>query len=313
MKIKKTNFEGLKIIEGKKFLDKRGYFRETNKKKYIKNINFIFWCMSKSKKNVLRGLHLQIKEQQDKFISVIKGKILDVVVDLRKNSKTFGKHFRIELSDKNCKSLFIPKGFAHGFLTLDNENIIFYGNSRYRSKKNEVGIIWNDKDLSINWPKKKQLISSKNKKKISIDKNIYFLFTILLLLLFEWFYNHPSLRYGGYVLIATILFLPLSLYLSYFSLNPKRINTSFTVLIIFSFIIFLGRNISRIENEITKYSYRPFLDNSFKISDNHYKLQKNMNYLIDNYKRCNKEKKNCDNKLAIIVDKGLYTYIFKNK
>ena len=154
---------------------------------------------------------------------------------------------------------------------------------------------------------------SKNKKKISIDKNIYFLFTILLLLLFEWFYNHPSLRYGGYVLIATILFLPLSLYLSYFSLNPKRINTSFTVLIIFSFIIFLGRNISRIENEITKYSYRPFLDNSFKISDNHYKLQKNMNYLIDNYKRCNKEKKNCDNKLAIIVDKGLYTYIFKNK
>jgi len=154
---------------------------------------------------------------------------------------------------------------------------------------------------------------SKNKKKFFINKNIYFLFIIILLLLFEWFYNHPSLRYGGYVLIATILFLPLSLYLSYFSLNFKRINRSFTILIIFSFIVFFGRNISRIENEITKYSYRPFVDNSFRISDNHYKLQKNMNYLIDNYERCNKEKKNCNKKLAIIVDKGLYTYIFKNK
>jgi dTDP-4-dehydrorhamnose 3,5-epimerase len=167
MKIKKTNFKDLKIIEGKKFLDIRGCFREINKKKEIKKINFIFWCMSKSKKNVLRGLHLQIKEPQDKFISVVKGKILDVVVDLRKNSKTFGKHFKIELSEKNCKSLFIPKGFAHGFLALDSENIIFYGNSKYRSKKNEVGIIWNDKDLSINWPKRKLLISSKDKKNIS--------------------------------------------------------------------------------------------------------------------------------------------------
>jgi len=169
MEIKKTNFKDLKIIEGKKFLDIRGCFREINKKKEIKKINFIFWCMSKSKKNVLRGLHLQIKEPQDKFISVVKGKILDVVVDLRKNSKTFGKHFKIELSEKNCKSLFIPKGFAHGFLALDSENIIFYGNSKYRSKKNEVGIIWNDKDLSINWPKRKLLISSKDKKNISFN------------------------------------------------------------------------------------------------------------------------------------------------
>ena len=104
MKIKKTNFEGLKIIEGKKFLDKRGYFRETNKKKYIKNINFIFWCMSKSKKNVLRGLHLQKRNFfQAKRVRVNKVRVLDVAFDLREDSNTFGEYFSIELTNKNNK------------------------------------------------------------------------------------------------------------------------------------------------------------------------------------------------------------------
>ena len=128
--------------------------------------------MSKSKKNVLRGMHLQTKNQQEKFITVVKGKILDVVVDLRIKSKTFGKHFKILLSEKNCKSILIPKGFAHGFLALDKENIIVYGNSNYRSKKSELGIIWNDKDLNIKWPKKKFIISKKDKKNISLKKFI---------------------------------------------------------------------------------------------------------------------------------------------
>ena len=128
--------------------------------------------MSKSKKNVLRGMHLQTKNQQEKFISVVKGKILDVVVDLRIKSNTFGKHFKILLSEKNCKSILIPKGFAHGFLALDKENIIVYGNSNYRSKKSELGIIWNDKDLNIKWPKKKFIISKKDKKNISLKKFI---------------------------------------------------------------------------------------------------------------------------------------------
>ena len=91
MKIINTKFEGLKIIKGINHYDRRGYFRETFKNNLFKNKKFIFWCMSKSKKNVLRGLHLQTKMQQDKFVSVIKGKIFDIVIDLRKNSKTYKK------------------------------------------------------------------------------------------------------------------------------------------------------------------------------------------------------------------------------
>ena len=129
MIINKTSFKGLKLIKGKIYYDTRGFFKEIFKKNKIKSHNPIFWCMSKSKKNVLRGLHLQTRDSQEKFVSVIKGRILDVVLDLRKNSKTFGKHFKIMLSEKNATSLLIPAGFAHGFLGLENENIILYSNS----------------------------------------------------------------------------------------------------------------------------------------------------------------------------------------
>ena len=115
-------------------------------------------------------MHLQKKKQQDKFVAVIKGKILDVVVDLRRNSRTFGKYFSIRLSDQNSLSLFIPKGFAHGFVGLDKENIIIYGMGNYRSKKDEIGILWKDKDLSINWPKRKFIISKKDKYNITFKK-----------------------------------------------------------------------------------------------------------------------------------------------
>ncbi len=167
MIVKKTKFKGLKVIKGKIYYDSRGFFKEIFKNKIFKKHNPIFWCMSKSKKNVLRGLHLQTKNIQEKFISVIKGKILDVVVDLRYNSKNFGKCFKIILSDKNAKSLFIPAGFAHGFLGLEKENIIVYSNNNYRSKNNEVGIIWNDKKLNIDWPKRKIIISKKDKKNLT--------------------------------------------------------------------------------------------------------------------------------------------------
>lgn len=170
MKVKNTYLKGLKIYQGQNFFDNRGYFREIFKEKFSKRM--IFWCMSKSKKNVIRGLHLQSKNPQEKFISVIKGRIFDVVVDLRNKSKTFGKTFSIELSDKNCKSIFIPKGFAHGFMGLEKENIIFYGNTNYRSQKNEVGIKWNDENLGIKWPKKKFIISKKDKNNISLNKFI---------------------------------------------------------------------------------------------------------------------------------------------
>ena len=170
MKILNTKFKGLKVIEGLSHYDSRGCFRETFKNKLFKKKKFIFWCMSKSKKNVVRRLHIQKKIQQDKFVSTIKGKIFDVVLDLRKNSKTYGKHFTIILSDKNSKSLLIPAGFAHGFCGLEKENIVFYGCTNYRSKKNELGILWNDKDLKIIWPVKKPIISKKDKgnKKLSL-------------------------------------------------------------------------------------------------------------------------------------------------
>ena len=163
MKILNTKLNGLKIIGGIKFDDSRGCFREIFLKKLFKKNKFIFWCMSKSKKNVLRGMHLQTKKSQTKFISVVKGKILDVVVDCRLKSKNFGKHFKTVLSEKNCRSLLIPAGFAHGFLALDKENIVFYGNDNYRSANNEVTISWNDPIIKINWPSGKKIISNKDK------------------------------------------------------------------------------------------------------------------------------------------------------
>ena len=175
MKLLNTKFYGLKIIRGINHYDKRGYFRETFKNSFFKNKNFIFWCVSKSKKNVLRGLHLQKKFQQDKLVSVIKGKIFDVAVDLRKKSKTYGKHYSITLSEKNSASLFIPAGFAHGFCGLENDNLVFYGCTNYRSKKDEVGILWNDDSLKIKWPIKKPIISGKDKNNITFEKykNLY--------------------------------------------------------------------------------------------------------------------------------------------
>ena len=170
MKIINTNFHGLKIIKGINYHDKRGYLREIFKNSFFKNKKFIFWCISKSKKNVIRGLHLQAKFQQEKFISVIKGKIFDVAVDLRKKSKTYGKHYSITLSEKNSTSLFIPAGFAHGFCGMDNDNLVFYGLTNYRSKRDEVGILWNDKTLKIKWPTTKLILSKKDKNNITFEK-----------------------------------------------------------------------------------------------------------------------------------------------
>ena len=112
---------------------------------------------------MVRGLHLQTRFSQGKYISVLKGSIFDVAVDLRKDSKTFGKYFKIILSDNNAKSIYIPAGFAHGFLGLTKENIIHYLCTNYRSAKHEIGLLWNDKDLKIKWPTRKPIISKKDK------------------------------------------------------------------------------------------------------------------------------------------------------
>ena len=161
MKILKTKFKNLFVFKSKNFFDNRGHFRELALEKKIKK-KLIFTVMSKSKKNVLRGLHMQKKFKQGKYISCLKGEILDVVVDCRKKSKTFGKHFKIILSEKNCKSIYIPPGFLHGFLGLGKQNIVIYGCTNYRDQKSEIGVSWNDKDLKINWKIKSPILSKKD-------------------------------------------------------------------------------------------------------------------------------------------------------
>jgi dTDP-4-dehydrorhamnose 3,5-epimerase len=164
MKLLKTTIEGPKIIKSKIFNDNRGFFKEVYQKKIMPNLDFPFDIMSYSTKNVIRGLHIQIKKSQAKIITVTHGKILDIAVDLRKKSKTFGKTFKIILSDKNNLSLYIPEGFAHAYYSYEKENIIYYKLTNYYKPKYEDGINSLDKKLKISWPGKKFLISKKDKK-----------------------------------------------------------------------------------------------------------------------------------------------------
>ena len=172
MIIKKTKFKDLIIIQKKTHIDSRGYFRELFQSKMFKK-KFPFDVMSFSKKNVVRGLHLQTKKPQGKLITVLSGKIFEVALDCRKKSKTFGKHFKIILSDKNSTSIYIPPGFAHGFLTMDNENIVVYGCTNYRDVNSEISMSWNDSYLKINWPIKNPIISQKDSKSLSF-KNFFY-------------------------------------------------------------------------------------------------------------------------------------------
>lgn len=165
----KIKIKGIAIYKSKIYKDSRGYFAEIYKKKFLKK-NLIFHCLSSSKKNVLRGLHLQTKNSQGKFITVVSGKIFDVAVDLRRNSKTFGKLFKITLPYKSYNSIYIPEGFAHGFCGLSKNNIIYYCCTNYRDKKHEVGILWNDKDLKIKWPIKDPILSEKDKNNITFKE-----------------------------------------------------------------------------------------------------------------------------------------------
>ena len=161
-KVSKTNIKNLLIIDGKHHSDNRGYLRELVSEKEIGS-KFKFTIVSKSKKNVLRGLHFQNNKPQGKYISILKGKILDVAVYLRKNSKTFGKNFSIILSEKNCKGIFIPPGFAHGFQALEKENIVCYSCTEYRSIGNEHALKYNDPQLKIKWFKKNLIMTKKDR------------------------------------------------------------------------------------------------------------------------------------------------------
>lgn len=169
MKIKTTVFDGLLIVSQRNNADSRGNLRETFHNKVLKK-KFIFEYCTTSKKNVLRGFHFQSKNKQSKFVNVLKGKILDVVIDLRKNSKTFGKIFKIILSKKNALGLYIPAGFAHAYYSYSNENIIYYKLDNYYNPKHESGIIYNDKALKIVWPKKKLVVSKKDQKLLTLKE-----------------------------------------------------------------------------------------------------------------------------------------------
>jgi dTDP-4-dehydrorhamnose 3,5-epimerase len=163
MIIKKTQFKDLLVVKQSNNIGKRGSLRETYNKKILKK-KFIFDYCTISKRNVLRGFHFQTKFTQSKYVNVIKGKILDVVIDLRKNSKTFGKTFKIILSAKNALSLYVPKGFAHAYYSYEKENIIYYKLDDFYAPKYEYGIVYNDKSLKIKWPKK--IITSEKDKKL---------------------------------------------------------------------------------------------------------------------------------------------------
>jgi dTDP-4-dehydrorhamnose 3,5-epimerase len=169
MKLINTKIKDLKIIKTQIYKDKRGYLKEVYQNRLIKKINFIFDVMSFSKKNVLRGLHIQTKKSQAKIITVTHGKIFDVAVDLRKNSKTFGKHYSIIITDKSNFSFYIPKGFAHGFLCLSQNCTINYKCSEYRNSKSEATLDWQDKELGIKWPIKKPIISQKDKNGLKLQ------------------------------------------------------------------------------------------------------------------------------------------------
>ena len=171
MQIIKTKFKGLFIYKRVSHSDSRGYFRELFLEKVIKK-KFIFDYFSLSKKNVLRGIHLQLNKPQGKLITVLLGKIFDVVVDCRVNSNTFGKHFYIELSESKNTSLYIPEGFAHGFCSLSDKSILHYKCTNYRDKNSETGILWNDKDLNIKWPNRKFVVSKKDKRNITFKELI---------------------------------------------------------------------------------------------------------------------------------------------
>ena len=173
MNIIKTKIEGVYLIKPKIFKDERGYFFESFNQKEINkktNVSFVQDNQSLSSKDILRGLHFQKPPfAQDKLVSVIKGSVLDVVVDIRVNSKTYGKYIIEELNEENHHQLFIPIGMAHGFLSLEDHTIFAYKCSNFYDRESERALKWNDPDLNIKWPISNPILSEKdeNAKKFS--------------------------------------------------------------------------------------------------------------------------------------------------
>jgi dTDP-4-dehydrorhamnose 3,5-epimerase len=178
--VKETKIKGCFVLEPKVFNDERGYFMESfNKEQFNSaigsNIDFVQDNQSLSAKGVVRALHYQVGDfAQAKLVRVLKGSVLDVVVDLRPNSPTFGEHVSMELSEENRKQLFIPKGFAHGFLAVEDNTVFAYKCDQYYNQEAERGIIYDDPDLGIDWEfPKDQLILSEKDKELPLFKNLH--------------------------------------------------------------------------------------------------------------------------------------------
>ena len=169
MTITETYLKGLYTLEPKVFEDQRGYFFESyNQEKFKEDgldLSFVQDNQSKSQKGVLRGLHFQNRPfAQGKLVQVIKGAVLDVAVDIRKDSPTFGQHIAIELSEQNKMMLYISEGFAHGFLTLEDDTIFSYKCTNFYNPNYESALRWNDEKLNINWNVKDPIVSEKDQK-----------------------------------------------------------------------------------------------------------------------------------------------------
>ena len=174
MNITKTSIDGLIVFSPKIHSDERGYFFENFRRNHFDelklDIDFVQENESMSQENTARGLHLQAPPfAQDKLIRVIKGSILDVAVDVRKKSPTYGKHIAIELNEHNKKSFLVPKGFAHGFCCLENDSIVNYKCSDYYNQNSEMGLYWNDPALGIEWPISDPIVSEKDKVQPSLQ------------------------------------------------------------------------------------------------------------------------------------------------
>ena len=169
MKVKKVNIDGLLVIEPKVYVDDRGSFFESfNRNEYQKNgvdVKFVQDNISVSVKGTVRGLHYQVGDKaQGKLCQVLKGKVLDVAVDIRFNSPSFGKYFSLEISENDKLQLWIPPGFAHGFSVLSDDVIFSYKCNNYYSKSDERAILYNDPDLNIDWKVKQPIVSEKDLK-----------------------------------------------------------------------------------------------------------------------------------------------------
>tara|TARA_B100001093_G_scaffold303379_1_gene289331 strand:- start:3335 stop:3877 length:543 start_codon:yes stop_codon:yes gene_type:complete len=169
MDVSTTNIEGLLVIQPKIFGDERGYFFESFRDDILNNhgvyTKFVQDNQSKSNKGILRGLHFQkAPHAQGKIVRVIKGSVLDIAVDIRKNSPTYGHHFAIELNEVNNTIFYIPPGFAHGFLTLEDNTLFSYKCTNYYNLESEGSVLWNSESLNIDWGIEKPILSEKDKK-----------------------------------------------------------------------------------------------------------------------------------------------------